>query len=103
MKLPKEYNDVEELVEDINTALYAAMNSQDYISPMVTSRDDVVLLSFGFKFGSGPEVMWRVDSDGTEWSVDLSSNYAKFSRNREDLGTMNYDDMVSTFRRPSNE
>lgn len=91
---------VEKLAEEITLSLEDLMNSREYESPLVRSSDDVVLLSKGFKYSSlGSDVMYCTDKKGNEWEVVLSSEPAPvFYRNRSRVGTMTYDDMVSTFK-----
>jgi hypothetical protein len=66
------------------------------------SGDDVCLLSFGFKYSSSGESMYKVDIDGTTWAVDISKTVPVWHRNGKRIGSMTYDEVVNIFSKRNN-
>ncbi len=62
--------------------------------------DDVVLLSFGFHYGSDGTTMYKVKLDGTTWSVTLDKGpVPQWYRNGKKIGGRSYDDVVNEFKK----
>jgi hypothetical protein len=87
----------QDLVDGLSLAAYAMSQLGDFEDTPFTAKDDVVLLSFGWKYGLTAATMWYTERDGTEWSVHLNHNYPLFYKNNEKIGVMMYDDVVNTF------
>ncbi len=62
------------------------------------SNDDVVLLGFGFHYGSDSGAMYKVKEDGTTWTVKIDRTVPCWYRNGKRVGSRSYDDVVNEFK-----
>jgi hypothetical protein len=64
--------------------------------------DEVVLLSYGFKYSTTGEGMQKVQMDGTTWYVNITKTVPTWFKNGKKLGALSYDTVVNLFGRNKN-
>jgi hypothetical protein len=85
---------------ELNEALEACELWRDTVAWEDTPfrpSDDVVLLGFGFHYSSDASSMYKVEEDGSTWSVTIDDAVPIWYHNGVRIGGRSYDDVVSQF------
>ena len=89
----------EELNEALDSTIERWADMVKWEETPFSSRDDVILLGFGFKYSSTGQGMQKVTEGGDTWYVSLGSANPVWYKNGKRLGTMTYDEVVNLFRK----
>lgn len=83
-----------DLIEEIGIAVSDLMNAKEWEDTPFRSSDDVVLLSYGFKY-QNIHCMYGKDPQGNDWVVRLEHSVPQWTRNGRKIGGLPYNTVVN--------
>ena len=88
-----------DLIEEIGITVSQLADMMEYEDTPFRSNDDVVLLSYGFKYHNSV-MMYGKDRTGKNWTVRLDSSVPQWYCEGRKVGGLDYDKVVALFSTP---
>lgn len=82
-------------LEELNECFNLLVDCYKWEETPFRPSDDVVLLSYGFKYGSDQSYMFRVSGDGSVITVRIEMATPLWYYNGACIGTRTYDEVVN--------